>query len=215
MTIFNPLDKNHLGESVAKALLIRPCSPLPPAEPFAGAGIYAIYYTGNFPAYSAIAKLNADGQYNMPIYVGKAVPPGARRGGIGLGENPGIVLYRRIQEHSESIRKATNLDLDHFSCRYLVVDDIWIPLAEQLLIQKFHPLWNRVVDGFGNHPQGASRTTQRRSPWDTLHPGRGWAAGMPAQLTEQDIVEWIEKACDNLTTPDDGSPSPYLGDVNL
>ena len=44
---FNPLDKRHLGESVASAMLKSPIHPLPP-EKFKGAGIYAIYYTGDF-----------------------------------------------------------------------------------------------------------------------------------------------------------------------
>ena len=31
---FNPLDKRHLGESVAEALTLREVGPLPPVEPF-------------------------------------------------------------------------------------------------------------------------------------------------------------------------------------
>jgi len=55
------------------------------------------------------------------------------------------------------------------------VEDIWIPLGENLLIAMFHPVWNRVLDGFGNHDPGERRKNQRRSPWDVLHPGRPWA----------------------------------------
>lgn len=80
--IYNPLDKLRLGESVAKALLARPISNLPPSESFGGAGIYALYYTGKFAPYRKIAEKNVDGQWAAPIYVGKAVPPGARKGGI-------------------------------------------------------------------------------------------------------------------------------------
>jgi len=89
---YNPLDKAHLGESVAKALLARPVVALPPPEPFIGAGIYALYYTGNFPAYQKVADRNKIDRWAAPIYVGKAVPPGARKGGYGLGESPGDVL---------------------------------------------------------------------------------------------------------------------------
>lgn len=61
-------------------------------------------------------------------------------------------------------------------CRYLVVDDIWIPLGESLLIEKLQPLWNITLDGFGNHDPGGGRYKQQRSPWDVMHPGRDWAA---------------------------------------
>jgi len=32
--VFNPLDKTHLGESVAETMLHRPIGPLPPSEAF-------------------------------------------------------------------------------------------------------------------------------------------------------------------------------------
>jgi hypothetical protein len=78
-------------------------------------------------------------------------------------------------EHSESIIQAKNLKLDDFACRYLVVDDIWIPLGESLLVARLKPIWNTTVDGFGNHDPGSGRYNQQKSPWDIMHPGRGWA----------------------------------------
>jgi hypothetical protein len=89
---YNPLDKTHLGESVARALLASAVEPLPPANPFIGAGIYALYYIGDFLSYRKIAEGNSNEQWAMPIYVGKAVPPGARKGGYGLGEAPDQAL---------------------------------------------------------------------------------------------------------------------------
>jgi len=38
-----------------------------------------------------------------------------------------------------------------------------------------NPLWNTVIDGFGNHDPGAGRYNQAKSAWDVLHPGRPWA----------------------------------------
>jgi hypothetical protein len=173
--IYNPLDKQNLGQSVANALLRRPTESLRELKVFDGAGIYAIYYVGGFPTYRSIALANSTGQFKQPIYVGKAVPAGARKGGFGLGANPGKVLFRRLNEHAESIRSTKNLKLDDFHCRYLVTDDIWIPLAEAMLIDLFNPVWNRLLDGFGNHDPGKGRYQQQRAPWDTLHPGRAWA----------------------------------------
>jgi hypothetical protein len=173
---FNPLEKRRLAESVANALLERPCDPLPPRDPFDGAGIYAIYYVGDFEPYGAVAKHNRGAKCGLPIYVGKAVPPGARKGGFGLAAAPGDVLHRRLLEHAESIQQAENLNLAHFRCRCLVTEDIWIPLGEQLLIEWFSPIWNKLIEGFGIHDPGRGRYRQRRSAWDTLHPGRPFAA---------------------------------------
>ena len=149
--------------------------PLAPIQDFVGAGIYAIYYIGEFPAYEHMAERNRKEDFTMPIYVGKAIPPGSRHGNYGLIGDTGAVLAKRLREHAKSIEASSNLSTDDFYCRYLVVDDIWIPLGESLLIAMFTPLWNNVVSGFGNHDPGSGRYNQERSRWDVLHPGRSWA----------------------------------------
>ncbi len=189
--VFNPLDKLNLGISVRDALLKRPVVTLP-AGRFKGAGIYALYYLGDFEPYARLAKANKSGNCTMPIYVGEAVPPGSRKGGYGLDAEPGDVLYRRLKEHAKSIKQTDNLKIEDFRCRYLVVDDIWIPLGESLLIETFNPLWNRLLDGFGNHDPGRGRYNQMRSAWDVVHPGRPWAykCAENPRLTE-DFVKQI------------------------
>lgn len=172
---FNPLEKRHLGESVANALISQPASSLPPEDKFEGAGIYAIYYLGDFPPYRRLKAANTGQELCWPVYVGRAVSAGARKGNFGLGMSAGNVLFRRLHEHARSIDQAENLNLVDFRCRYLVVEDIWIPLAESLLIARFSPLWNQIIDGFGNHDPGIRRANQNRSAWDALHPGRPWA----------------------------------------
>lgn len=191
ITPFNPLDKTNLGESVAEAMLSQPVGALPP-EAFIGAGIYALYYSGDFPTYAELTSRNVNDRFEQPIYVGKAVPAGARKGGLGLGADPGQVLFKRLCEHASSIEHASNIDLGDFHCRFLVVDDIWIPLAESLLIEMFRPLWNRSIDGFGNHDPGKGRYNQQKSPWDILHPGRPWAERLQAPHDGEDAVR--EKA---------------------
>ena len=171
---FNPLDKRHLGESVAQAMLRQPTVPMAKIENFDGAGIYAIYYHGSFAAYRLLSSWNKEGQCKAPIYIGKAVPKGARKGND-LSANPGRVLLSRLLQHLRSIEEATNLSVEDFSCRYLVVDDIWIPLGESLLIARFAPIWNSLIDGFGNHDPGKGRHAGLRPRWDVLHPGRSWA----------------------------------------
>jgi hypothetical protein len=174
---FNPLDKKNLGASVAEALVGRKAQPLGELTSFVGVGIYAIYYHGPFAAYKKISKPNqvdlADPA--IPIYVGKAVPAGARKGNALADPLRSKALFSRLSEHAESVRLAPNLSIEDFSCRYLIVDEIWIPLGESLMIAKFAPLWNSLIDGFGNHDPGSGRYAGFRPRWDVLHPGRVWA----------------------------------------
>ena len=187
---YNPLDERNLGASVAEALLERTPIPLASLPSFKGAGIYAIYYTGDFPAYEKIADRNRDGRFEYPIYVGKAVPSGARKGG-GKGQ-AGSSLFSRLIDHRKSIEAASNLRVDDFSVRVLVVTDIWIPLGESLLITKLAPVWNTIVEGFGNHTPGAGRFLGMRPRWDVVHPGRHWAARCADRLeTADQIVEEV------------------------
>jgi hypothetical protein len=188
---FNPLDKQNLGESVADALLEVSVQPLPPTA-FIGAGVYALYYRGSFPAYKELSKINKDGQFHYPIYVGKAIPAGARKGGLSLEIEHGPALQKRLNEHAESIKSVHNLDLEDFFCRFLVVDDIWIPLAESMLIERFKPVWNRILDGFGNHDPGSGRHSGKMPLWDCLHPGREWATKLqPCSFTKEQLEERV------------------------
>jgi len=206
---YNPLDKRNLGRSVAEALLERNLVTLPSSESrdrFVGAGVYAIYYFGvnsPFPPYKQLADHNNQNEDLIPIYVGKAIPEGARMAGVGLDAPAGTALFNRLRQHGNSIRAAANLDLNDFKCRFLLVDDIWIPLGESLLIQRFRPIWNVLVDGFGNHDPGSGRSNQQRSAWDTIHSGRDWAERLPNpnQATSEEIMRQIERFLLGETVP--------------
>lgn len=200
--IFDPLDYRTVAKSVVDALLARPMSPLPPQEPFQGGGVYAIYYKGKFPLYKPISGTDT------PIYVGKAVPAGGRKGGKSPQEagedleaiastqpDPGQVLFGRLGEHADSLAAAKNLDLADFSCRYLAVTPVWIVVSEGILIRRFRPVWNVACGGFGNHDIGKTRHTQKRSEWDTIHPGRHWAEHcQPCKRSAQAIIARIKEA---------------------
>ena len=201
---FNPLDKKNLGASVAEALLSKEVHPLGALPAFEGAGVYAIYYTGDFAAYGRLASLNQNGQFMLPIYVGKAIPAGARMG-ADLSLSPGKDLQKRLKEHADSIRAAENLNIDDFYCRFLVVDDIWIPLGESLIIARFTPLWNSLIDGFGNHNPGKGRHAGMRPRWDVLHPGRSWAMSLaerpetPTHIAD-DAASYLRERTPSLST---------------
>lgn len=172
---YNPLDKKNLGKSVAEALLGRKIHPLGDLPSFAGAGIYAIYYKGDFPAYRKLSQQNQADDPCAPIYVGKAIPEGGRKGAAAPEGFKTKALSSRLREHAKSVRASPTLRIEDFVCRYLVVDDIWIPLGESLLIAKYAPIWNMLIDGFGNHTPGKGRFLGMRPKWDVLHPGRAWA----------------------------------------
>ncbi len=161
MRYHNPLTLEELGRNAASAIRNWPAVSMPP-ERFDGAGVYAIYFRGRHPPYPNISIPE-----DYPIYVGKAVSSSNNR----------YPLNRRLNDHTGSIENAEDLNLPDFWCRWIVLDDVWIGMTEQVLIDAHEPIWNlSIVRGFGNHNQGGTRNTQERSRWDTLHPGRSWAA---------------------------------------
>lgn len=186
---YNPLDKLHFGDSIARAFLASPVHTLSVRSHLVGAGVYALYYTGDFPPYAPIAQANRKDQFAQPIYVGKAVPEGARKGRLMDAAATGTALRKRLGNHAGSIREVENLNVEDFQFRSLVVDDVWIPLGEAMLIRYFKPIWNVVIDGFGNNTPGTGRNRQGKSRWDILHPGRKRAALLPdGDLTPSDVV---------------------------
>ena len=161
VVVYNPLDKLNLAKSIELELLGRPANSLASIKDISSAGVYAIYYTGPFTAYAPLAEANASRNFSKPIYVGKAIPKGGRKGGLAKDvASTGKALLDRLKQHASSISEAENLELEHFFVRHLVVDDIWIPLGENMLIETFQPVWNRVIDGFGNKDPGQRRATQ-------------------------------------------------------
>lgn len=186
-----------MARSVGEALLSTEVKSLASIGQIEGAGVYAIYYTGDFAPYKKVSALNKGGQFRQPIYVGKAIPAGARKGLEEFDAARGTALKARLEEHAESVRQASStLKLEDFWFRALVVDDIWIPLGESVLIRTFSPLWNHSVEGFGNHDPGAGRHKSKVSPWDTLHPGRPWVERLTggARLLRERVLENVKLA---------------------
>lgn len=183
---FNPLDYANLTKNVVDELMRQPPSTLPIPRRFVGAGVYALFYVGKLPAYAKATSADA----TSPIYVGKAVPRGARKGVIDE-VYVGAQLYDRLSEHADSIRAGADLSHGDFLCRYLVVEPLWIVMAEQFLITRFKPLWNLVLDGFGNHDPGSGRHRGEISWWDAMHPGRHWAQRLRQTRTREDAVRRV------------------------
>ena len=193
---YNPLRKKNLAESIVRAILAQVPRPMSKTDDLGGAGVYIIYYTGDSPLYGPVAKKNAQNRFKQPIYIGKAIPKGGRKGGFTDDDSAmrGKALRDRIGQHYTSIEEAENLKVGDFSFRALVVDEIFIPLGENMLIEEFRPVWNLVIDGFGNKDPGRRRKDQYRSAWDVLHPGRKFAE----KLGENPVAP--EKYVASLTT---------------
>ncbi len=186
MEEYNPLDYENLTRNLVRELLRRGPFPLPLEKAFHGSGVYAFFYDGDFPHYREIRSPDA----TFPIYVGKAVPGGARKGR--RTTRPSRSLYRRLCEHVESIDQAENLSIQDFSCRYLVVTPLWITMAERFLIEYFQSIWNVCIEGFGLHDPGRGRHQGEVPWWDTLHPGRPWAARLRQTRTGRDPIDRLQ-----------------------
>ncbi|GLV86590.1 hypothetical protein Slala03_62790 [Streptomyces lavendulae subsp. lavendulae] len=168
---YDPLALENLAWSIEKRLLEMKPVPLQDVPLMLGAGIYALYYVGSHKLYAPIAEPSCE----TPIYVGKAMPEGGRKGEEAGSPDDEDALWDRLRDHRRSVEQAGDLEAADFRVRYLVAVDFFVSLAEQAMIRKFKPVWNSVVDGFGNHAPGSGRTTQARPQWDDLHPGRYWS----------------------------------------
>lgn len=170
---YNPLEKTNLADSIARKVLEMSSRPLSEAGDVQGAGIYLLYYSGANPLYE---RIQSDGSVgDVPIYVGRAIPKGGRKGAVGVDAGKGRALSDRLKQHANSIDQALDLELTDFSFRCLSMEAIWIPLGESAIIHRFNPVWNIAIDGFGNKDPGERRKGQYKSPWDVLHAGREFA----------------------------------------
>lgn len=165
--LYDPLTYDNLMAGLVVHFERRPRVRLSDVTDIHGPGIYSLFYAGAHDAYGPISGRS------IPIYVGKAVPPGARTGAAVDVAAP--ALQRRISEHARSLNEVHSLEAADFKCRYMPVVPVWITLAERFLIDHYKPIWNLQLDGFGNHDPGAGRRQGEASWWDTLHPGRAWA----------------------------------------
>jgi hypothetical protein len=182
-SVFDPSNRKIIGRFTALAMVGQTRHPLASLGEFYGSGVYAIYYRGGFPPYLPIAGSET------PIYVGKAAPA---MNGARTPREQGKKLWGRLTEHRKNIvRASASLNITDFEARFLVVQSGWEQSAEDYLISLFQPIWNAEVGilyGLGKHGDAATTRANKRSPWDTLHPGRAWAvdtiedARTPAQI---------------------------------
>jgi hypothetical protein len=155
-----------------------PVQTLPPQTQFTGVGVYALYYIGRNRIYDVYSNRNRL-EYRFPIYVGKAVPRGWRQARLSYStQTESYELYNRLNQHKTSLTLVNGLEPNDFMCRFVIFEDTssdMISTIESNLIKLNKPLWNTVLDGFGNHDPGKGRYNQAKSDWDVVHPGRPFA----------------------------------------
>ncbi len=183
-----------------------PVHPIVVPERFHGTGVYAIYCIAKEGIYSKFNLVNRT-SFNMPIYVGKAVPSGWRQARqVSSGRLISYELNNRLNQHGRSISIGDGLISDDFFCRFMILEGKEIDLigtVEAALIRKYQPIWNTLIDGFGNHDPGKGRYLQAKSDWDVCHPGRSWAEKCQGVHRDREaLLENIASFLENLTEED-------------
>ncbi|WP_315550934.1 Eco29kI family restriction endonuclease [Rothia mucilaginosa] len=215
LDIFDPLDYKHIINTVLMAFEQEKVRGMSSMEPFYGAGIYAIYYTGSYPAYSLMAEQNIENPGSFPIYIGKAEVANSRKGGLDISADYSLTrkLYERLSMHKETIQSAENLDICDFQFKVLALTPIWIPFAENILIARKRPVWNDILEGFGNKNPGIKRRSGKRPKWDTVHPGRFWSREMP--LGGESVEDLCAKVENHLKKSVGMSPDYVAGELDI
>lgn len=167
-----------------------PVCSFPPEERFDGAGVYALYYIGKKGLYAKFGlEINRE-EYRLPIYVGKAEPTGWRQS-RNSSDRPNTKLCDRLKQHSSSVVAGKGLCVDDFVCRFMIFEgsvEAMIASVEASLIAMHRPLWNSVIDGFGNHNPGSRRFSGMITQWDALHPGRSWVSQMTGDIPDLKVL---------------------------
>lgn len=183
-----------------------PVHPISIPERFHGTGVYAIYCIAKSGIYSKFYWINRTA-FLIPIYGGKAVPKGWRQARQSLlVDTRSYELNNRIREHGRSIDIGEDLDRSDFFCRFIILEgkesDL-IGTVEAALIRKYQPIWNTLIDGFGNHDPGKGRYEQAKSNWDVCHPGRSWAEKCQGvHANKEELLKSIEDFMSGLSKED-------------
>jgi hypothetical protein len=183
---FDPSEPLLIGRFVSLALVAQDRRSLASILPFYGSGIYAIYYVGDAEVYKPISGTET------PAYVGKADPIGSPKNVV----DQGTKLFDRLKEHRRTITAVEGIEISDFEYRALAVQSGYQSSAEDHLKKLFAPIWNsetKILYGIGKHGDAATTRGNTKSPFDTLHPGRAWAASSPEIKTQSQIRGEVEQ----------------------
>ena len=135
----------ELCKDAVRAFNGTPVCELPPPR-FVGSGVYAIYCTAKKGIYERYGnKVNRMG-YNVPIYVGKAVPKGWH--GDGCFET--LTCQEQLSFWHHKIKSAIGFSTEDFVCRIFAIDEFCekeINCVHGMMMESYHPVWNKVFVG--------------------------------------------------------------------
>ena len=94
---FNPLHVPNVALTLALEVLEQNIHPFPPLNRFSGIGIYVIYYFGSFEPYIKLSELNKK-RCVAPIYIGKGVRNGTRKGHFDFKSVDQTRIYERLTQ---------------------------------------------------------------------------------------------------------------------
>ncbi|MCK6512132.1 Eco29kI family restriction endonuclease [Myxococcota bacterium] len=199
--VFHSPDFEEIVKDTIRFFNGTPVLSIPVPERFHGTGVYAIYCITKVGLYKDFHEINRT-SYRVPIYIGKAVPKGWRQARTLSSEDElSYELHNRIREHGRSL-DASELNRANFRCRFMILEGAesdLIGTVEAALIRNYLPLWNTLIDGFGNHDPGSGRYEQAKSDWDVCHPGRPWAERCQGKHNDKDeLIEKINSFMKNL-----------------
>lgn len=174
---YDPLGTANITTAVCRELEQQPLIFLESEiSRFRDSGLYAIYYRGSsLPLYAPLKD------YDIPVYAGQAASHNSRTGRVARSAYP---LWKRVGDHRKSIHDA-DLPLTEFAVRLLGLPDVHADLGENGLRVFYQPVWNAVLNGFGNHEQGSKTRKGQRTKWDTVHPGRNRTHGADSRDVSQ------------------------------
>lgn len=204
--IYTSTDFDEIIKDTIRFFNGTPVHSIPVPERFHGTGVYALYCIAKSGIYSRFNSINRT-EFRIPIYVGKAVPKGWRQARkSSSSEVRSYELSSRLREHGRSIELGEGIKISDFFCRFMILEDKesdLIGTVEAALIRKYQPLWNTLIDGFGNHDSGKGRYEQARSDWDVCHPGRVWAEKCQGiHTSKEEILKDIEDFMSKLSEED-------------
>ena len=118
-----------------------PVLPLPPNEPFKGAGVYAIYCIARTGIYKTFGEKINRKSYDVPIYVGLSRVDEDKKGKFG-----NLPIDQQLAFWRKAITTTIGMSVEDFKVR-VVISHPQIDLygIAQYLTWDFHPVWNSFV----------------------------------------------------------------------
>ncbi|MFM2199000.1 MAG: hypothetical protein RLZZ505_2432 [Verrucomicrobiota bacterium] len=118
----------------------------------------------------------------------------------------GSAIRKRLKEHRRSIVSG-GLNPADFRCRHVVIQSGMESAVKDFMIRLFKPIWNKEIKvcfGIGKHGEAAETRGNKRSPCDTMHPGRKWADSTAEDQASRDVI--IQRIASHF------SPNPPIAD---